>query len=134
MAQKNSATDFAIEVDGIGNFIFKKRGMREELRIQAEYSRLTEGVQNPTTYLDLISNWIAVLTVLTVEGPEGWDLMALDPLDPDAYNKMSQIFKALRAKEDSFRPGSKEKSTDGGEDTSQLRRVLVPDEVLPGAK
>jgi hypothetical protein len=126
MARPNAATDFAIEVHGVGNFMFAKRGMRDELRIQAEISRLTEGVENPTAFLDLISTWLAVLGVLTVSAPEGWDLMAMDPLDPLVYNNLGKVFKALRDKESSFRPGAPATGQDGGTGAGDIGGVLVP--------
>lgn len=94
---------FSLNVEGIGTFLFSRRTMRHEIKVSAEYSRLTEGVTTPTAYLDLVSTWLATLSVLTVSAPEGWDLNAMDPLEEETYARLSKVFAALRAKEDSFR-------------------------------
>lgn len=106
MSRLPAATDFHVPVDGIGTFSFAKRMMRDELRIAAEFSRLTEGVDSPTPFLATVAGWISQLRVLTVDAPDGWDLDALDPLDPESYAKLLKVHGALREKEDSFRGGA----------------------------
>lgn len=96
-------TDFWVDVEGVGNFRFAKRTMRDELRIETEYSRLTEGVATPTDYLALVARWMSTLGVLTVSAPAGWDIEAMDPLEDTTYSKLSRVFDALREKEGSFR-------------------------------
>lgn len=107
MSRIPSNTDFQINVDGIGTFTFGRRRMRDEMAIAAEFSRLTEGVDNPTPYLASVAGWISTLKVLTVEAPEGWDIDEMDPLDEDTYAKLVKAHTALREKEGSFRSGSK---------------------------
>lgn len=96
-------TDFHLDVEGVGHFVFAKRTMRDEMRIAAEFSRLTEGVTTPTTYLELVAGWLSALTVLTVQAPDGWDLETMDPLDEDTYAQLMRVHAALREKEGSFR-------------------------------
>lgn len=102
MAREGSAADFQVDVDGIGTFIFGKRSMRDEIKIQVEYARLIEGVE-PTEWLALVAGWISVLKVLTVMAPPGWDIDELDPLDDASYAKLGKVHKALTDKERSFR-------------------------------
>lgn len=98
-----SPTDFSIDVDGVGNFAFARRTLRDEARISVEYSRLTEGVATPTEDLVLLASWMSALTVLTSKAPEGWDIETMDPLDPDTYTNLGKVYAALREKEGSFR-------------------------------
>ena len=128
-----SATDFHVEVDGVGTFSFARRTMRDEMRIQAELSRLTEGVESPNFTLQTVGGWIAHLKVLTVSAPDGWDLDQMDPLDEDVYGQMFKVFTALRNKEDSFRPKKNVRGEAVGAGDGQDPGVLVPAKVQPSA-
>jgi hypothetical protein len=110
-----SPTDFTLHVEGVGSFVFGYRKMPDELKIAAEFSRICEGVDKPNEFLQLVGNWIATLRVLTVRGPEGWDLDELDPLSDEDYAKLAKVYSALRAKEDSFRSGKKQAGEGKGE-------------------
>lgn len=105
MSRAPAATDFHVDVEGVGHFIFARRVMRDELRIASEYSRLTEGVETPTPFLASVATWLSALKVLTVQAPHGWDLETLDPFDDESLDKVVLVFAALRAKEASFRRG-----------------------------
>lgn len=96
-------SDFQLDVEGVGHFVFGRRTLRDEARIAAEYSRLTEGVATPTEDLVLLASWMSTLAVLTSGAPEGWDVDGLDPLDPDTYTRLGKVYAALREKEGSFR-------------------------------
>lgn len=96
-------TTYTITVDGVGTFTFAKRSMRSNLAIAAEYSRLTEGVENPVPFLDTVATWMSTLKVLTVAAPDGWVLDDMDPEDEDTYTKLGRVYGALRNKEGSFR-------------------------------
>jgi hypothetical protein len=98
-----STSDFHLDVEGVGTFVFARRTMRDELRISAEYSRLTEGVLTPTPYLDTVAGWMATLKVLTVKCPHNWDPETMDPFDTDTEEKILKVYGALRVKEGSFR-------------------------------
>jgi hypothetical protein len=102
MARSAMATDFDVMVEGIGNFRFAKRTMRDELAIQVEYARMIDGVI-PTDWLHSVAGWISALTVLTVKAPDGWDIEAVDPLDPDTYANLALVYEALVTRERSFR-------------------------------
>lgn len=126
-------TDFFLDVDGVGNFRFAKRTMRDEMRIAAEYSRLTEGVTTPTEYLALVAGWLSVLSVLTVSAPAGWDLEGMDPLEEESYTKLSRVYEALREKEGSFRRGPNQAGPSARPPHEQVGGVLVPPQVQPPA-
>lgn len=103
----SKATDFAVPVENVGQFIFGRRTMGDELAIHREYSEILQGVENPTQMLDILGNWLSTLRVLTVSAPAGWDLDALDPLDDGTFKKLKAVYDALAAKELSFRGGQK---------------------------
>lgn len=133
MNRPAAATDFHVDVPNVGTFSFAKRMLRDELRIAAEYSRLTEGVETPTEWLQLVGGWIAALTVLTVSAPAGWNIETMDPLDRDTYNKLREVHSALRAKEESFRAGAAKAGSAPGPGDGAVGGVLVPPQVQPGA-
>lgn len=122
MARTPSATDFTVTVDGIGAFTFGRRNMRDEMRIGAEFSRLTEGVETPTPYLATVGGWMATLKVLTVSAPDGWgrtpdgepttDIDEMDPLSGETYDALMKVHAALREKEGSFRSGASKTGTE----------------------
>lgn len=115
-----STSDFHVDVEGIGNFVFARRTMRDELRIAAEFSRYTEGVKTPTDFLETIGGWMATLKVLAVSVPHNWDPESLDPFDDDTHEKILKVYGALRAKEGSFRK-AKQAASEAG------RSGAVPD-------
>lgn len=116
-----------LEVPGVGAFIFRRRVLRDEFRIGAEYSRLTEGVEAPSQWLDLFATAYATLKVLTVEHPDGWVLDDMAPDDPDTYRRIMEVFGALRAAEARFRPANgKGGQTDGAGDGRDSGPVVSP--------
>lgn len=94
--------DFKVDVDGLGEFVFGRRKMGDQFAIEVEFARLTQGVQ-PTEWLKLVGEWMSSLRILMVKAPTGFDLDELDPLDDDVYNTIGKVFRALRAREESFR-------------------------------
>jgi len=94
----------------LGVFEFRHRTMRDEFKIGAEYSRLIEGIDHPTKFLAYLSEATSTIKVLLSEGPPGWDIDTLDPLDPETFNKISTIYKALQEKEIFFRKDAKRQS------------------------
>lgn len=133
MSRAIAVTDFPVDVEGVGHFSFAKRTLRDELRIGAEYSRLTEGVETPTEWLAIVAGWVAALTVLTVSAPSGWDVEKMDPLDPDTYDNLRKVHAALRDKESSFRPNKSAGSEAQRAGAGEGDRVLVPQTLQPGA-
>lgn len=102
MARQGNATDFSVDVEGVGTFQFGRRTMRDEIKIQVEYARLIEGVE-PTEWLAVVAGWIATLKVLTVMAPADWDIEEMDPLDDETYARLARVHQALVDKERSFR-------------------------------
>jgi hypothetical protein len=104
MARQPKPTDFRVTVPDVGDFVFAKRTMRDEIATQVEYARIIDGVQ-ATPWLEAVGGAIADLTVLTVKAPDGWDLDALEPHDPATYTKLIAAHRGLLEKERSFRRG-----------------------------
>lgn len=102
MSRTPQATDYRVSVEGVGDFVFAKRTMRDEINVQVEFARIIQGVE-PTQWLQVVGGCLSDLRVLTVKSPEGWDLDALDPLEEDVYAKLVLVHDALIAKERSFR-------------------------------
>lgn len=112
MAREPQKSDFSVDVEGVGSFVFARRTMRDEIQIQREFARIIDGVE-PTVWLAQVGGWLSSLRVLLVEAPSGWlrdvdgkpteDLMDIDPLDDDTYSKLMKVHTALSDKERSFR-------------------------------
>lgn len=115
--KSNPATDFQITVDDVGMFTFGRRTFADEFAIQRKFADLTGG--GPTTeWLRLVGGWVSTLAVLTVKAPEGWDIDAMDPLDPDVYAQLNRVHDALLDREYSFRGRTREGSEAGSETQS----------------
>ena len=125
---------FPLEVAGIGNFVFRRRVLRDEFRIGAEYSRLTEGVDAPSQWLDLFATAYATLKVLAVEAPDGWELDTMAPDDSDTYRKIMEVFGALRAAEARFRAGHGTGGQAGGAGDGRDARPMVSPPLQPAAE
>jgi hypothetical protein len=114
MPRSPAPTDYPVNVEGVGDFVFGRRRMADEVRIQVEYARLIQGIETPTEWLTLVANWLATLGTLTVRAPDGWDVMELDPTEEETYDKLFRVYTALIAKEGSFRRGQKGSSQASG--------------------
>lgn len=138
MNRPASQSDFALEVEGIGNFIFGRRTGRDRFRIAADYHRLTEGLDVSDSELGLAAEALATIKALLVEGPaEITAMLDLDaPTDTDAEGdaKLLRVFFALRQKELSFRPRKGEGSEAARQEDGDKPGVLVSPEVQPRAK
>jgi hypothetical protein len=125
----NSTTDFVVPVDGVGSFSFAKKKFSDQIAIESEYNRLTEGQDTVTTFLWNIATATANLKVLTVSAPPNWDVEELDPEDPESYIKLMKVWGALRDKQAAFRQGAKPAVEGIGEAPIPDVGVLVPPQV-----
>lgn len=124
MSRSSKPTDFRVSVDGVGDFVFAKRTMRDEIATQVGYARLIDGV-TPTPWLETVCGAIADLKTLTVKGPDGWDIDALEPHDPETYKNLLAVHRELINKERSFRPGAASTDKAAGTRTGEDGRVQV---------
>lgn len=97
---------FPVSIDTIGDFVFRKRTIRDQIRIESEASRITGGPVQDKDLRD-VALAMATLLVLTDQGPGGWDVEALDPLDKDSAAQLWLVFGGLRTAEEKFRGGAK---------------------------
>ncbi|MFM0165768.1 hypothetical protein PQR39_35730 [Paraburkholderia sediminicola] len=110
-------SDFNVEVEGFGTFIFGRRTKEDVYKIRSRYNVLTEGnYEDDGSVADFGALGLVTLQTLMVSAPETFNLDAMDPLmDDDFENKIMKVFGALRAKEQSFRQkpakGSKEQGS-----------------------
>lgn len=125
--------EFTVSVDDVGTFTFWRRTMRLEMRIGAEFSRLTEGIEVPSPWFALTANIMSALLVLVKSGPDGWDVMGMDPTDDETYDELVAVHMAMRKQEDDFRRSKKQarqgKRASAGDDAG----VLVPAKILAPA-
>lgn len=106
-------------IEGIGQFTFKRRTMRDEIAIGAAQERLTEG-QDVSEGFRRLTYMLAALEVLTIEAPDTWDLMRMDPLAPDAFERIGLVYGGLREAEDRFRSGASGQPQGSGPDPGEV--------------
>ncbi|WP_431860130.1 hypothetical protein [Azospirillum sp.] len=95
----------SVTVDGVGTFVFRRRAMRDQIRIEADAVRILGGPIED----DGLRSWalaMATLAALTVSAPDGWDLDTIDPLDEGATAKVLMVYGRLRETEEKFRKGT----------------------------
>ncbi|MFM0224822.1 hypothetical protein [Paraburkholderia dipogonis] len=109
----SSDTDFNVDVEGIGRFVFARRTIADGPKIRSRYNVLTEGNYSPEGFMwDTFALALVTLQTLMVSSPDTFNIDALDPLmDDDCEKTVVKIVTALYAKEGSFR----RKQTQGSE-------------------
>lgn len=120
-----SPRDFALDVEGIGRFVFGRKTVMDALAIECEYTRLTEGLDVVPDYLGVLASAIANLRILTVKAPDGWDIEGMDGEDEETYTRLKKVWGALRDKLASFRAKPGAPVEDGGQGSVEDGRVLV---------
>lgn len=108
MSRSAGPSDFHLDVEGVGKFVFARRTPRDVYRIRGEYANLTDGNYDADgNYADISALGFATIKVLMVSAPDGFSLDQLDPLVDEAWEeKVVKVFTSLREKELSFRPGT----------------------------
>jgi hypothetical protein len=109
------AKTFDVDVDGVGHFVFRRRSLRDEFRVQAEVSRLTEGIQPADNEVWRFAQAVAAIKVLAVKVPDGWDIDKADPFDSGTYERIIKVSEALREREAFFRPAGRPQPQVAGE-------------------
>lgn len=135
MARVPSISDFPVDVEGIGRFMFARRNMVDMIRIRGEYNSLTSGSYDEQGNVTDISalGYISIQRLL-VSAPANFALDDLDPLTEDDYDdKIMKIYFALREKEASFRPKPAPAKQEAGPGSGSLVRDDVSASVQPAA-
>jgi hypothetical protein len=106
MPREAKQSDFHVDVEGVGKFLFARRAMGDVFKIRGEYKRLTGGNYTEDGRMaDLSALGFVTIQTLLVEGPKSFNVETLDPLvDEDFDDKILKVYFALLAKEQSFRP------------------------------
>lgn len=120
MARVQTLSDLTVDVEGVGQFIFARRQVRDVYRIRGEYNRLTGGNYDENgDFADISALGYATVKTLLVVAPDDFSLDNIDPLiDENFDEKVMKVFLALREKELSFRPEPGKASQEGGEGAS----------------
>jgi hypothetical protein len=121
MSRTPNASDFHVDVDGIGRFAFGRRTINDTYKIRAAYARLTDGNYDEDGNVgDISAIALVTIRVLLVAQPDGFDIEMLDPLLDDKWEeKIMKVWTALRDKELSFRPKPTQAGEGSGEAASQ---------------
>lgn len=85
-----------IHVEGVGAFVLKKRTLRNEIAIGAEFNRLTEGQADVSGWFRDLCEMVAFLKVMVEHAPDGWNLDDMDPT-PDLYKRIVDVYREALA-------------------------------------
>lgn len=94
---------YPLVVDGVGTLEVRRRTLRVEIQVGAEFARLTEGQEQIPGWLRDLCEMTSTAKVLVVRGPDGWDVDAMDPQEPATYEKLAKVYQAIREAEGRFR-------------------------------
>lgn len=99
----NPDRSYPVSVDGVGDFVFRRRIMRDQFRIHAETTRILGGPVNDATLWNSAAA-MATIGVLMVSGPtRDWNVETLDPLDADDVATLYKVHGRLLDEEETFR-------------------------------
>jgi hypothetical protein len=132
------AKSFPVKVEGIGEFVFRKRRVKDQVWIESDAAATFNGPQpiqpvvpddpaewskeekaSINSYVASISLWsigleIATIERLLVKAPSGWSLDDIDPLDAAQLEPARAVYRSLREAEDRFRAGGGQNSAESG--------------------
>ena len=114
-----SKDTFEVQVEGEGRFVFRRRDLKIGFAIMAETARLLgpaprgdieEG--DPEDILHQLVTVYAMLRHQTVEAPDAWDIVAMDPQDHATYRRMVTVWTQMRSKEEELKGRKAPAATD----------------------
>lgn len=126
-----SATDFFVELPGVGQFRYGRRTVGDRLAIRRDYLRYTQEFGDDDPDLSLYAALIATHEVLCVEAPEGWENLAL--VDANDLDTVFALGALLKQKEEAVAKGADKSGALEGEGAGGDDRVPVPAAVSAGA-
>lgn len=94
---------YPLAVEGVGTFEIRRRTLRVEIQVGAEFARLTEGEEQIPAWLRDLCEMTSAVKVLAVKAPDGWDVDGMDPQEPATYEKLAKVYRAIREAEGRFR-------------------------------
>jgi hypothetical protein len=102
-----AALPFKLDVDGIGDFMFREKSFRDQVKIESMASeilgRSIVNMRPDELGLAAVALGFAHLSVLTVDAPAGWDLEKLDPVEEESAEKVMQVYGRLKEELARFR-------------------------------
>lgn len=101
----STVQSFAVQVDDIGTFVFRRVNMGDSVRIASEFSKLTDGQEDVAPWVGRLVTRLATLKVRTVTSPEGWDIEQMDPEESETFLKIDKVYSALKDRDAFFRKG-----------------------------
>jgi hypothetical protein len=141
---------FPVSVPGIGDFIFRKRRVRDQVWIEADALKTFGGLapakpllpDDQTDWTDedhvAVARWLGEASLwelaialpsverLTVTAPPGWNLDGIDPLERDQTQPLLTVYRSLRKTEDTFRTKPPSNGAAEGVGVKSDGGVLVP--------
>lgn len=105
--------NFTVTVEGVGDFVFRRRTLDSQFKILAAAVRMLGG-ETVAEHLHMMAVAVETVRHLTVTAPDGWSIEDIDPLDQEQIDRVLLVFGRLRAAEDTFRFGAKAKRADLG--------------------
>lgn len=136
-ATPQAARVFTVDVPGIGAFTFRRRTLGDDIRIMALYDAMLGGVAQPSALLDSLATAVSTLRVLATTWPsDAWHperLAQMDVLEDDRTSELLQVFGALSAREDEFRPPQKRRFQAPRPEEGEQPRDVVPPPLPPAA-
>jgi len=109
---------YPLVVDGVGTFECRRRTLRVEIHVGAEFARLTEGQEQIPSWLRDLCEMTSTAKVLIAKGPDGWNVDEMDPQEPETYEKLAKVYTAIREAEGRFRRPPKGGPQENGAATS----------------
>jgi hypothetical protein len=129
---------FTVDMPDLGKFTFRRRNLGDDLRIMADYDRITGGLESPSSLLDSLATALATYKVLAAAWPSAeWAPLRVEKMDTLADDRTAQLlslFGALSAREDEFRPAAKRRFAAPGPGPSEEPGDVVPPEIQPPAE
>lgn len=101
MTQRN----YPVAVEGVGDFVFRKRMLKDQITIQANASRMLGGPVDDAELRSFV-HALATIQCLTVQAPADWKPEDMDPLETEETAKLWDVHEALRVAEEKFRKGA----------------------------
>lgn len=135
MPREAKSTDFHVDVEGIGQFLFARRSLGDVFKIRGQYAKLTGGnYDEEGNVADYTALAFVTIQTLLVDAPKSFNIETLDPLLDENFDApILKIFGALRAKELSFRPRPAPGGEGAGQGNGEHVQPVVPPKVQPGA-
>lgn len=97
--------NYPVIVESVGTFECRRRTLRVEIKIGAEFSRLTEGEEKIPAWFRELCEIVSALKCLIVKAPEGFSIDDMDAGKEDSFEKLVAVYNSIILAEARFRQG-----------------------------